>query len=184
MKFPFYVRYLYNDRSCYLDNAHSLIYIKQVLTTELNIDISSIYTIKLYQLFDMIGFGKTCNLITMDRTFNEYNLSRIEIVYLLERCSITTHGYLYKKSPFKIMYNWSKQYECVINEEKTDNSSMEQKLLDTTLQKIEIFADIIQGCENKIEEQKRILLNQQAIIDNQTKQIEMLTKLFTANKEN
>jgi len=183
MKFPFYVRYLYNTSGCYLDRTNSLIFLKQILATELDIDISMIYTIKLYHLFDMIKFKKACNLITMDRIFNGYNLRRIEIVYLLERSDIDVHGYPSKKQHFEIMYNWSKQYEHVINEEKTDNSSIEQKLLDTTLQKIEIFADIIQNCENKIEEQKRILLNQQSIIDNQTKQIKLLTKILLQIKK-
>jgi len=178
MHFPYSITYEEQDRgSCYLNKDDTLIFIKNILLQKLKITQSS-HTIKLYHLIDMVGLEKTKRLIMSCDNYYGMDISDVYIIDVLKQYSTSFRVIILNTDEynmaFKAMYNWSKQYECVINEEKADNSSMEQKLLDTTLQKIETFADIIQSYESKFDRQSAEIAD---LKNNVTSQIEMLNEL-------
>ena len=178
MEFPFNINYTYYDnKKVYLNNSHSLYFIKRALAEYLQLSKLVRYSTKLYQLIDMIGLEKAYNLIISCSKYSTSSLSGVNLITMIHKDNISYHTWTSNNiETFKIMYNWSKQYEHVINEEKIDNSSIEQKLLDTTLQKIEIFADIIQSYENKFDRQAAEIT---ALKEHLTKQDTEITALKT-----
>jgi len=178
MQFPYSITYQEQERGpCYLKKDDTLIFIKNILLQKLKITQSS-HTIKLYHLIDMIGLEKMKRLIMSCDNYYGNDVFDVHIIDIVKQYQSSSRVVILDtdeyNTAFKAMYDWSKQYEHVIDEVKTDNSSMEQKLLDTTLQKIETFAGIIQSYENKFDRQSAEISK----LKEQNQQIlEMLKKL-------
>jgi len=177
MQFPINILYTRKNFNMCIDDKQSLYFMKDILIKELKLNYSLKFMTKLYQLIDLVGFEKSYNLIINCNKLHGNDISDVQFVVAAEPViSSSLYWSINRTNIFKIVYGWSKQYEHVIDEEKTDNSSMEQKLLDTTLQKIEIFAGIIQSYENKFDRQSAEIT---ALKEHLTKQDTEITALKT-----